>query len=79
MESVTRAWPAASVGVVLAPTGADDQEALDRDDAYRAAGWEVRPAGSWSPGALAARIGSADTTAAAVGEPSDSDSREGAQ
>ncbi|CAO5165699.1 DEAD/DEAH box helicase domain-containing protein [Frankia sp. AiPs1] len=55
------AWPAARVGIVLASTGADDQEAADRDAAYRAAGWDVRPPGAWTPVELADRIGSADT------------------
>lgn len=47
------AWPAVKVGVVLA---GDDQEARDRDEAYKAAGWDVREAPRWPPGDLATRI-----------------------
>lgn len=42
------AWPDARTGVVLAPRRADgtddDPEAADRDRAFAAAGWRVRPA-----------------------------------
>ncbi|MFF2407047.1 DEAD/DEAH box helicase [Streptomyces sp. NPDC058092] len=45
------AWPHHRVGVVLAHrTGADgavDQDAIDRDEAYRQAGWFVRTATEW--------------------------------
>ncbi|MCM3882707.1 DEAD/DEAH box helicase [Frankia sp. R82] len=58
------AWPAARVGVVLAPAGADDQEAAGRDHAYRSAGWDVRPPGAWTPTELARRIGTPNTPAA---------------
>ncbi|MFI9585372.1 DEAD/DEAH box helicase [Streptomyces sp. NPDC052236] len=54
------AWPDAKVGVVLAhrPFGGEpDAEAEDRDRAFAAAGWEVRPAGAWSAKELADRFG----------------------
>ncbi|POM26101.1 putative ATP-dependent helicase Lhr [Actinomadura rubteroloni] len=47
------AWPETKVGVVL---HGDDQEAADRDRAYSAAGWEVRPAQAWTADELAAKI-----------------------
>ncbi|MEU6536854.1 Zn-binding domain-containing protein [Streptomyces sp. NPDC047000] len=56
------AWPDARIGVVLAPHAVDegpdepDHEARDRDRAFAAAGWEVRPAAEWDAGELAARI-----------------------
>ncbi|MFD3452885.1 DEAD/DEAH box helicase [Streptomyces sp. NPDC058691] len=57
------AWPAARVGVVLAPRppeGEDeDPEAGDRNRAFAAAGWEVRPAADWTPDDIADRIGGA--------------------
>ncbi|WP_437108501.1 hypothetical protein [Streptomyces sp. enrichment culture] len=57
------AWPAARVGVVLAPRppeGEDeDPEAADRDRAFAAAGWEVRPAAGWTADDLADRLGGA--------------------
>jgi hypothetical protein len=55
------AWPAARVAVVLAPrpeTGQDsDPEAEDRDKAFRAAGWRVRPASDWRPDEIARTLG----------------------
>ncbi|MFE9975751.1 DEAD/DEAH box helicase [Streptomyces hirsutus] len=57
------AWPAARVGVVLAPRppeGEDgDPEAVDRDHAFAAAGWEVRPAAGWTADDIANRLGGA--------------------
>jgi hypothetical protein len=54
------AWPAARVGVVLAPRppeGEDeDPEAADRDRAFAAAGWEVRPAAGWTADDIAVRL-----------------------
>jgi hypothetical protein len=54
------AWPAARVGVVLAPRppeGEDqDPEAADRDRAFAAAGWEVRPAVDWTADDIAVRL-----------------------
>jgi hypothetical protein len=51
------AWPTARVGVVLAPCpqeGQDtDPEAEDRDRAFRAAGWDVRPATDWGADGIA--------------------------
>ncbi|WP_062207660.1 DEAD/DEAH box helicase [Streptomyces sp. NBRC 109706] len=51
------AWPAHRVGVVLAhqpgADGASDREAEDRDQAYEAAGWRVRPATAWDAKQLA--------------------------
>jgi hypothetical protein len=47
------AWPFDKVGVVLA---GDDQEARDRDQAYKAEGWDVRDAARWPAEELAARI-----------------------
>ncbi|OEU96556.1 DEAD/DEAH box helicase [Streptomyces oceani] len=45
------AWPAARIGVVLAPCPAEgeahDPEAEDRDRAFLKAGWRVRPAVAW--------------------------------
>lgn len=54
------AWPAARVGVVLAPRppeGEDeDPEAGDRDHAFAAAGWKVRPAADWTADDIADRL-----------------------
>ncbi|OHV69566.1 DEAD/DEAH box helicase [Pseudofrankia sp. BMG5.36] len=50
------AWPDARIGVVLAPVDESDQEAVNRDQAYREAGWDVRPATGWTATDLAARI-----------------------
>ncbi|MGW1802076.1 hypothetical protein ACWCQN_40785 [Streptomyces sp. NPDC001984] len=54
------AWPDARVGVVLAPRppeGEDeDPEAVDRDRAFAAAGWEVRPAASWTADDITDRL-----------------------
>ncbi|MFJ9647473.1 DEAD/DEAH box helicase [Streptomyces sp. NPDC101206] len=57
------AWPTVRIGVVLAPrtggleTGAEpDYEAADRDKAFAAAGWDVRPATAWDPAELIARL-----------------------
>ncbi|MGW1717221.1 hypothetical protein, partial [Streptomyces sp. NPDC002156] len=53
------AWPAARIGVVLAPrTDGDesDYEAQDRDKAFSAAGWTVRTAAEWDPAAMIARL-----------------------
>ncbi|MFJ8078154.1 Zn-binding domain-containing protein [Streptomyces sp. NPDC096176] len=53
------AWPDAKVGVVLThrPRATEgDPEAEDRDRAFAAAGWEVRPAGGWTARELAARL-----------------------
>jgi hypothetical protein len=54
------AWPAVRVGVVLAPRppeGEDeDPEAVDRDRAFAAAGWEVRPAPEWTARDIADRL-----------------------
>ncbi|WP_103501404.1 MULTISPECIES: DEAD/DEAH box helicase [unclassified Streptomyces] len=51
------AWPDRRVGVVLAhvpgPDGEPDQESQDRDAAYAAAGWDVRPARGWDAAELA--------------------------
>jgi hypothetical protein len=51
------AWPAARVGVVLAPRPQDgqdtDPEAADRDKASRASGWVVRPATDWGADGIA--------------------------
>ncbi|MFJ9843661.1 DEAD/DEAH box helicase [Kitasatospora sp. NPDC101155] len=50
------AWPERRIGVVLAPRGPggeQDYEAQDRDKAFRAAGWDVRPAVGWDAQALA--------------------------
>ncbi|MGW3977170.1 DEAD/DEAH box helicase [Streptomyces mirabilis] len=54
------AWPDARLGVVLAPKGTDeepDHEALDRDRAFAAARWDVRPAREWTAEELAGRLG----------------------
>ncbi|WP_326815375.1 DEAD/DEAH box helicase [Streptomyces sp. NBC_01763] len=55
------AWVDARIGVVLAPhpaLGDDrDPEAEDRDRAFAAAGWEVRPATAWSAEEIAERLG----------------------
>ncbi|MFI8993821.1 DEAD/DEAH box helicase [Streptomyces sp. NPDC053542] len=54
------AWPDARLGVVLAPQGTaeePDHEAQDRDRAFAAARWDVRPAGSWTPEEIARRLG----------------------
>ncbi|MFI1488753.1 DEAD/DEAH box helicase [Streptomyces sp. NPDC020747] len=53
------AWPARKVGVVLAPrpVGSEpDYEAQDRDAAFAAAGWDVRPASEWTARELAERL-----------------------
>ncbi|MER5182658.1 DEAD/DEAH box helicase [Streptomyces sp. NPDC002896] len=54
------AWPHARVGVVLAPRPADgddeDPESADRDRAFAAAGWQVRPAVAWTAEDLADRL-----------------------
>jgi replicative superfamily II helicase len=53
------AWPGARIGVVLAPRAGGpepDHEAADRDAAFTAAGWEVRPAAEWDPAQLVARL-----------------------
>jgi hypothetical protein len=54
------AWPHARLGVVLAPQGTPedpDIEAQDRDRAFAAAHWDVRPAGEWTAEEIAARLG----------------------
>jgi hypothetical protein len=72
------AWPDRRVGVVLAPQpiGSEpDYEAQDRDAAYAAAGWDVRPASDWTAMELAARLndqrhdGPTGTTGTTQGEP----------
>ncbi|MDT0442868.1 DEAD/DEAH box helicase [Streptomyces johnsoniae] len=53
------AWPEARIGVVLAARsdGAEpDHEAEDRDGAFAAAGWDVRPAAAWDRAQLIARL-----------------------
>ncbi|KUO03960.1 DEAD/DEAH box helicase [Streptomyces caeruleatus] len=53
------AWPDRKVGVVLAPRSAQpepDYEAQDRDRAFAAAGWDVRPASDWTAEELAHRL-----------------------
>ncbi|OHV62897.1 DEAD/DEAH box helicase [Pseudofrankia sp. BMG5.36] len=50
------AWPDARVGVALAPVGPADQEAADRDEAYRNAGWDVRTTAGWTAAELADRV-----------------------
>ncbi|PWI08095.1 RNA helicase [Streptomyces sp. NWU339] len=53
------AWPARKVGVVRTPAPVDrepDHEAADRDAAFAAAGWEVRPASDWTAAELAERL-----------------------
>lgn len=58
------AWPERRIGIVLAPRtadGAQDYEAQDRDKAFRAAGWEVRPAVQWTAQELAERLNPLDT------------------
>ncbi|MFC8664133.1 DEAD/DEAH box helicase [Streptomyces sp. NPDC057199] len=53
------AWPTPKVGVVLAPrpVGSEpDYEAEDRDAAFAAAGWDVRPASEWTAKELAERL-----------------------
>lgn len=54
------AWPGARVGVVLAPRPpegeTEDPEAADRDRAFAAAGWEVRPAAGWTADEIADRL-----------------------
>ncbi|MFC5214728.1 DEAD/DEAH box helicase [Streptomyces coerulescens] len=53
------AWPDQKVGVVLAPGSAEpepDYEAQDRDRAFAAAGWDVRPASAWTAEELAHRL-----------------------
>ncbi|WP_320777933.1 DEAD/DEAH box helicase [Streptomyces sp. CRN 30] len=54
------AWPDARLGVVLAPRGTDaepDLEAQDRDRAFAAARWDVRPTGAWTAEEIAGRLG----------------------
>ncbi|MFI2369027.1 DEAD/DEAH box helicase [Streptomyces sp. NPDC018833] len=55
------AWPARRVGVVLAhrpdPGSKRDIDAEQRDQAYREADWQVRPAAEWNAGELAALLG----------------------
>lgn len=54
------AWPNARLGVVLAPQGTAEEpdiEAQDRDRAFAAALWDVRPAAGWSAEEIAARLG----------------------
>lgn len=54
------AWPDVKVGVVLPHRPSDpdpDYEAEDRDRAFAAAGWEVRPASDWTARDLAQRLG----------------------
>lgn len=57
------AWPAARVGVVLAPRPPEgeeeDPEAGDRDRAFAAAGWEVRPATRWTADDIAEHLNGA--------------------
>ncbi|MEJ8656885.1 Zn-binding domain-containing protein [Streptomyces halotolerans] len=56
------AWPDARLGVVLAPQGTPeepDHEAQDRDRAFAAAHWDVRPAGEWTAEEIAGRLGDA--------------------
>ncbi|WP_328506487.1 DEAD/DEAH box helicase [Streptomyces sp. NBC_00391] len=64
------AWPHARVGVVLAhrpAAGEDtDPEAADRDRAFTAAGWEVRPATSWTAEEITSRLHSTPASATAV-------------
>lgn len=56
------AWPAARVGVVLAPRAhhlgspESDHEAADRDRAYADAAWDVRTAKVWDSAELIARL-----------------------
>ncbi|WP_406167597.1 DEAD/DEAH box helicase [Streptomyces sp. NBC_00996] len=59
------AWPGHKVGVVLAPrpVGSEpDYEAEDRDSAFAAAGWDVRPASAWTARELAERLGMQPST-----------------
>jgi hypothetical protein len=54
------AWPHARLGVVLAPQGTTEEpdiEAQDRDRAFAAAQWDVRPAGGWTAEEIAGRLG----------------------
>ncbi|WP_432069829.1 DEAD/DEAH box helicase [Streptomyces sp. AA1529] len=71
------AWPQARIGVVLAPRPAvgeeHDPEAEDRDRAFAAAGWDVRPASRWTAGEIAERL------AGTGGQPSSGAARRGAQ
>ena len=64
------AWPHARVGVVLAhrpAAGEDtDPEAADRDRAFTAAGWEVRPATFWTAEEITSRVHSTPASATAV-------------
>jgi hypothetical protein len=57
------AWPGARIGVVLAPRPPEgqeeDPEAADRDRAFAAAGWEVRPAAAWTVEEIMARLNGA--------------------
>ncbi|MDT0346579.1 DEAD/DEAH box helicase [Streptomyces litchfieldiae] len=72
------AWPSHRIGVVLAhQRGADgtpDRDAEDRDQAYEAAGWRVRPATEWDARELAetlARSAEADDRPAENADESD--------
>ncbi|GGZ30848.1 DEAD/DEAH box helicase [Streptomyces poonensis] len=54
------AWPEYKVGIVRAPrpVGSEpDHEAADRDAAFAAAGWDVRPASDWTARELAEQLG----------------------
>ncbi|MCT2590732.1 DEAD/DEAH box helicase [Streptomyces sp. N2-109] len=70
------AWPATRVAVVSAPRPEagqdDDPEAADRDKAFRAAGWSVRPAADW-------RIDEITEALGITGRPLQSDARPHAQ
>ncbi|WP_327332207.1 DEAD/DEAH box helicase [Streptomyces anulatus] len=57
------AWPSVRIGVVLAPrtSGTEqvpepDDESVDRDLAFAAAGWDARPAADWDADELIARV-----------------------
>ncbi|MEW2040987.1 Zn-binding domain-containing protein, partial [Streptomyces sp. NPDC005534] len=68
------AWPDARLGVVLAPRGTagePDHEAQDRDRAFAAAGWDVRPAGGWTPEEIAGRFGIGTSRASNGGRAAD--------
>lgn len=54
------AWPTAKIGIVTAPRPTYDEpdyEAEDRDKAFAAAGWQVRPAPAWSATELSELLG----------------------
>ncbi|MFI9106658.1 DEAD/DEAH box helicase [Streptomyces fildesensis] len=57
------AWPGHRIGVVLAhrpnTDGSNDADAEERDAAYAAAGWLVRPAAQWDADDLAGRLADA--------------------